>query len=677
MPALPRDTIKIVLRPRGGINLAKLGIVELTAAVHAAAGTTKEVEYEDILCVNAQQNIVVICTSDEERATRYSQIKEIAIREKKHEVWAYRTAPHDTVKGVIRGIPISETSDNIDERVVNKRNPLALGAKRIGETTTVIVVFKGAKVPNYVRQRFRALLHKASAQAGCSKLLVCGDFNAMDQSWGYVKSNAKGRNLAQDALDNGYVLVTDPANPTRTGNSVSRDTTPDLTFVKNIVAEDVQWKNTGLDLGSDHMIVETTVRLSGASAPQARKHKWVDWEAFRRQRNEAADENEHIQDIAAWMKNVTRDVRLATREIEMDVQVDSMDSRLVHLIQAKRSLQERWKKQRLNRGLRKKIAGLNRKIEEHCHALNNQKWNELCNAADGQLHNGRTWNLFRHLLDKTKTKSYQRDRLAKILHAEIKERGEDAVKKKLLEKYIPSTPKVTHRDYFGSPNDRLDRDIDVEEVRTALQELNSRSAPGPDHVPNGALKNLDDRSIVALTKYFNECWSMIGFRQHLCTQDAMIQLKHLIVDRDTRDSRAVMGLDLQGAFDNVNHSAILSQVSKLNMGKRTHEYIGSFLTGRTAEIVAGDLATDAKENGSRGTPQGSRDETNKLNVVIRRAYKTAIGVPECTSTERLYTLGIHNTLDEIAEAQRIAQLERLSMTKPGSGVDRIVSASLA
>ncbi|XP_077560535.1 uncharacterized protein LOC144175329 [Haemaphysalis longicornis] len=408
----------------------------------------------------------------------------------------------------------------------------------------------------------------------------------------------------------------------------SADTTPDLTFVKNIVAEDVQWKNTGLDLGSDHMIVETTVRLSGASAPQARKHKWVEWEDFRRQRNEAADENEHIQDIAAWMKNVTRDVKMATREIETDVKVGSMDSRLVHLIQVKRSLQERWKKQRLNRGLRKKIAGLNRKIEEHCHALSNQKWNELCNAADGQLHKGRTWNLFRHLLDETKTKSHQRDRLAKILHAEIKERGEDAVKKKLLEKYIPSTQKVTHRDYFGSPNDRLDRDIDVEEVRTALQELNSRSAPGPDRMPNGALKNLDDSSIVALTKYFNECWtsgvvlervllalwqeylenndlypdSLIGFRQHLCTQDAMIQLKHLIVDRDTRDSRAVMGLDLQGAFDNVNHSAILSQVSKLNMGKRTHEYIGSFLTGRTTEIVAGDLATDAKENGSRGTP---------------------------------------------------------------------------
>ncbi|XP_077542017.1 uncharacterized protein LOC144154790, partial [Haemaphysalis longicornis] len=87
--------------------------------------------------------------------------------------------------------------------------------------------------------------------------------------------------------------------------------------------------------------------------------------------------------------------------------------------------------------------------------------------------------------------------------------------------------------------------------------------------------------------------TMIRSRQRLCTQDAVLQLKHRFVDRDTRDSRAVMGLYLQGAFDNVNHSVILIPVSKLNMGKRTHEYIRSSLTGRTAEIDAGDLAAEA------------------------------------------------------------------------------------
>ncbi|XP_054928786.2 uncharacterized protein [Dermacentor andersoni] len=61
----------------------------------------------------------------------------------------------------------------------------------------------------------------------------------------------------------------------------------------------------------------------------------------------------------------------------------------------------------------------------------------------------------------------------------------------------------------------------------------------------------------------------------------------------------------------------------------------------------------------------NRSETDKLNVVIRRAFKTALGVPQYTPTHRLLELGVHNTLEEIAEAQRIAQLERLSSTVTG------------
>ncbi|XP_075738417.1 uncharacterized protein LOC142783725 [Rhipicephalus microplus] len=54
----------------------------------------------------------------------------------------------------------------------------------------------------------------------------------------------------------------------------------------------------------------------------------------------------------------------------------------------------------------------------------------------------------------------------------------------------------------------------------------------------------------------------------------------------------------------------------------------------------------------------NRSETEKLNAAIRRAFKIALGVLQYTETRRLLELGVHNTLDEIAEAQRIAQLER-------------------
>lgn len=64
---------------------------------------------------------------------------------------------------------------------------------------------------------------------------------------------------------------------------------------------------------------------------------------------------------------------------------------------------------------------------------------------------------------------------------------------------------------------------------------------------------------------------LVGFRSKLGTQDAMLQLKKEIVDYETHttDNRAILGRDLQSAFDIVRHSAILAQVSHLNMGHRS------------------------------------------------------------------------------------------------------------
>ncbi|XP_070394080.1 uncharacterized protein [Dermacentor albipictus] len=61
----------------------------------------------------------------------------------------------------------------------------------------------------------------------------------------------------------------------------------------------------------------------------------------------------------------------------------------------------------------------------------------------------------------------------------------------------------------------------------------------------------------------------------------------------------------------------------------------------------------------------NKAEKDKIDALIRKAYRTALGLPQYTRNERLLQLGVHNTLGEIAEAQRIAQLERLSRTKAG------------
>ncbi|KAM7298881.1 uncharacterized protein LOC121837101 [Ixodes scapularis] len=151
MPAMPLEENKIVIRPRGGLDITKIGTTTVATAILAAAKITTEENASDTICPNALQNIMVVSTPKEENAVRYARIQTISIQDKTFEVSAYRTAPHDTVKGIIRGIPVNASAEELDSNIVNDRNPLAVGAKRIGNTTTIIVAFGGPKVPNFVR----------------------------------------------------------------------------------------------------------------------------------------------------------------------------------------------------------------------------------------------------------------------------------------------------------------------------------------------------------------------------------------------------------------------------------------------------------------------------------------------------------------------------------------------
>lgn len=127
--------------------------------------------------------------------------------------------------------------------------------------------------------------------------------------------------------------------------------------------------------------------------------------------------------------------------ISTDLPVDEIDSRLAHLLEAKQSLLDRWKCQRLNHRLRKKISELNRTIEEHCQILSKQQWDEVCNSIDGQMRNGKTWNLLKHLLHDTNTKSNQRHVLARLVHTAEQATSMKEVVERLVKKYLPVNTK--------------------------------------------------------------------------------------------------------------------------------------------------------------------------------------------------------------------------------------------
>lgn len=66
---------------------------------------------------------------------------------------------------------------------------------------------------------------------------------------------------------------------------------------------------------------------------------------------------------------------------------------------------------------------------------------------------------------------------------------------------------------------------------------------------------------------------MLGLRKHLGTQDMLMQLMEQILVLATRHSlRLILILDLKGAFDSLEHEAIIQTLTDTNYGKRTHSH---------------------------------------------------------------------------------------------------------
>ncbi|KAH7931480.1 hypothetical protein HPB49_003797 [Dermacentor silvarum] len=62
MPLLPQEHSKIIIRPRGGLNLSKVSTTAIGVAVIEASGLTQEQAREDVICPNFTQNIGVVRT---------------------------------------------------------------------------------------------------------------------------------------------------------------------------------------------------------------------------------------------------------------------------------------------------------------------------------------------------------------------------------------------------------------------------------------------------------------------------------------------------------------------------------------------------------------------------------------------------------------------------------------
>ncbi|XP_077564672.1 uncharacterized protein LOC144180160 [Haemaphysalis longicornis] len=180
--------------------------------------------------------------------------------------------------------------------------------------------------------------------------------------------------------------------------------------------------------------------------------------------------------------------------------------------------------------------------------------------------------------------------------------------------------------------------------------------------------------------------TMFGFRQHLSTQDILLLLKEDIIDRlDRHHKSCILALDVKGAFDNVKHEKILENLQthlpKLQQTVTQVTHLVKRITNQRRGLKEQDtlriIQALITSRMTYGTPYLALKsaEIKKMDIMIRKGTKTALGVPFMASTDKLLKLGVHNTWEEMAEAHKASQLERLKLTSTGRAVLRYLNYS--
>ncbi|KAH8009803.1 hypothetical protein HPB51_019872 [Rhipicephalus microplus] len=116
---------------------------------------------------------------------------------------------------------------------------------------------------------------------------------------------------------------------------------------------------------------------------------------------------------------------------------------------------------------------------------------------------GRTRNIL-SLLDPTSTRTVTRVLMVKLRH-EYKE-DPQAFTEETIKTNLTRPTGESHVEYRGAPNEELDAESIMQEIRAVLQLLNTNPVPDPDNIPNRILRNLSDDSIMKLHQYIIACW---------------------------------------------------------------------------------------------------------------------------------------------------------------------------
>lgn len=167
LPSLRNFPYKVIIRPKTPVDLQSVAPRSYDLEQGIQAALNAPLQEKPTLRIIRQQNILMVCTHCEEDAFRLAKLTRLYLDNKTITVTAYVALPEDVCRGVIHNIRPDVSNDSIFQDVSSPSYKI-LGARRLGKTTSAVIVFAGKKVPltvNYGWSERRCYIYRKTKAA--------------------------------------------------------------------------------------------------------------------------------------------------------------------------------------------------------------------------------------------------------------------------------------------------------------------------------------------------------------------------------------------------------------------------------------------------------------------------------------------------------------------------------
>ncbi|XP_077486749.1 uncharacterized protein LOC144098066 [Amblyomma americanum] len=324
----------------------------------------------------------------------------------------------------------------------------------------------------------------------------------MHTSWGYHRSDARGRHLWQHIVKDKLTIVNDLTLPSRCGQQKGQqDTSPDLTLVSH--PNQIIWSRADDVMGTDHYPVVVSWAPRGRkSLKRHQRHRieeHVSWDDFRRMLGEVNVPTE----LDELITQINGAKKKATTKLLVKYDAPKPDSHLLSLWNRRLRALKAYRRSGRTSHRRRALTRITQEVEQYTMQLALQDWQLLCHSLNGTVNLSKAWHIFRAVLGRKRPIPLSQG-MALKLNVSPADLAIQAGKV-----FFPQPEKVDAlpADPVSDTSNDYDVPFTLEELEAALYDSNHKSAPGPDGVRYSTLLNLPKSHKLALLKVFNECWT--------------------------------------------------------------------------------------------------------------------------------------------------------------------------